>query len=106
MFCPVTFHAGSGSVPAAARNAGGPASAISVTDPSAQLARLGSAASKEMVDYWKNMFATAPEIPTKGLLTAISKSDLARDGVLARIKAPALLMTADRGQAQSVEQSR
>jgi pimeloyl-ACP methyl ester carboxylesterase len=70
-------------VPAAARNASGPASAISVTDPSAQLARLGSAASKEMVDYWKNMFATAPQIPTKGLLTAVSKSDLARDGVLA-----------------------
>jgi hypothetical protein len=28
-----------------------------------------------MVDYWENMFATAPEIPTKGLLTAVAKSD-------------------------------
>jgi 3-oxoadipate enol-lactonase len=48
-----------------------------------QRERLGSAASKEMVDYWENMFKTAPEIPTKGLL-----------------------MTADRGQLQSVEKAR
>jgi pimeloyl-ACP methyl ester carboxylesterase len=91
-------------VPAAARNAGG--SAIAVTNPSEQRARLGSAASKEMVEYWERMFAAAPEIPTKGLLTAVSKSDMAKDGVLQRIKAPTLLMTADRGQAQSVEQAR
>jgi len=71
-----------------------------------QLARLGSAASKEMVDYWENMFATAPEIPAKGLVTAVSKFDPARDGVLQRIKAPTLLMTADRGQSQSVEKAR
>ncbi len=71
-----------------------------------QLARLGSAASKEMVDYWENMFATAPEIPAKGLVTAVSKFDPARDGVLQRIKAPVLLMTADRGQSQSVEKAR
>ena len=71
-----------------------------------QGARLGSAASKEMVAYWEKMFATAPEIPTKGLLAAVAKSDLARDGVLQRIKAPTLLMTADRGQLQSVEKAR
>jgi pimeloyl-ACP methyl ester carboxylesterase len=59
-----------------------------------------------MVDYWENMFATAPEIPTKGLLTAVSKTDPERDGVLQRIKAPTLLMTADRGQLQSVEKAR
>ena len=70
-----------------------------------QRARLGSAASKEMVDYWENMFAAAPEIPTKGLLAAVAKSDPARDGVLRRIKAPTLLMTADRGQLQSVEKA-
>ena len=87
-------------------NASGPASAISVLNPKEQRARLGSAASKEMVDYWENMFATAPEIPTKGLLTAVYKSDLVKDGVLQRIKAPTLLMTADRGQAQSVEKAR
>jgi len=61
-----------------------------ISEPSfaPQSARLGSAASKEMVDYWANMFATAPEIPAKGLLTAVSKSDPARDGLLQRIKAP------------------
>jgi 3-oxoadipate enol-lactonase len=72
----------------------------------AQLARLGSAAPKEMVAYWENMFTTAPEIPTKGLLTAVYKSDPVKDGVLQRIKAPTLLMTADRGQSQSVEKAR
>jgi pimeloyl-ACP methyl ester carboxylesterase len=79
-----------------------------ISEPSfaPQSARLGSAASKEMVDYWANMFATAPEIPAKGLLTAVSKSDLERDSVLQRIKAPTLLMTADRGQPQSVEKAR
>jgi 3-oxoadipate enol-lactonase len=79
------------------------ASAISFAP---QRARLGSAASKEMVDYWENMFATAPEIPSKGLVAAVSRSDPARDGVLQRIKAPTLLMTADRGQLQSVEKAR
>jgi pimeloyl-ACP methyl ester carboxylesterase len=40
------------------------------------------------------------------VLTAVSKSDPARDGLLQRIKAPTLLMTADRGQSQSVEKAR
>src|ERR1700686_4805236 len=85
-------------VPSVGANASGSASVISVTNPREQLARLGSAASKEMEDYWENMFATAPEIPTKGLLTAVYKSHLVKGGVLQRIKAPTLLMTADRGQ--------
>jgi len=87
----------------AVTNASVPASPTSFAP---QRARLGSAASKEMVDYWENMFATAPEIPTKGLLAAVAKSDPARDGALQRIKAPTLLMTADRGQLQSVEKAR
>ena len=86
--------------------AGSPASAppsvISSASPSQQRDRLGSAASKEMVEYWQNMFTTAAEIPTKGLLTAVSKDDL-KDGVLQRIKAPTLVMTADRSKLQSVE---
>jgi 3-oxoadipate enol-lactonase len=90
-------------VPSAVTNARASASAASFAP---QRSRLGSTASKEMVDYWENMFATAPQIPTKGLLTAVSKSNPTKDGVLARIKAPTLLMTADRGQAQSVEQAR
>jgi pimeloyl-ACP methyl ester carboxylesterase len=84
-----------------------PPSVRSFANPSQipQLDRLGSAASKEMFDYWDSMFKTAPEIPTKGLRTAVSK-DLAKDGVLARIKAPTLVMTADRSKMQSVEETR
>src|SRR6266550_2641436 len=78
----------------------------SATSLGAQNVRLGSSVSKEMVDYWENMYATTPEAATKGLVTAATKSDLAKDGVLHRIKAPTLLMTADRGQLQSVEKAR
>jgi 3-oxoadipate enol-lactonase len=90
-------------VPSPVTNARGSASGTSFAP---QRERLGSAASKEMVDYWENMFKTAPEIPTKGLLAAVVKSDPAKDGILQRIKAPTLLMTADRGQLQSVEKAR
>jgi pimeloyl-ACP methyl ester carboxylesterase len=89
--------------------ASGPASVpptvLSFADPAQipQVDRLGSVASKEMVDYWENMFKTAPEIPTRGLRTAVT--DLAKDGVLQRIKAPTLVMTADRSKLQSVEQA-
>jgi pimeloyl-ACP methyl ester carboxylesterase len=84
-----------------------PPTVLSGTNPAQipQLDRLGSAAPKEMVDYWDNMFATAPDIPTKGLRTAVSK-DLQKDGVLARIKAPTLVLTADRSKMQSVETTR
>ena len=74
--------------------------------PNEQHARLGSAASKEMVEYWEKMFSTASEVTSKGLLTAVYGADFTKDGVLTRIKAPTLLMTADRGQAQSVEKAR
>ena len=67
---------------------------------------MGSAASKEMIEYWNNMFATAPEEGTKGLRKALSKFDLARDGILQRITAPTLVITADRSALQSVEKVR
>jgi len=88
--------------------ASGPASVIKVSNPSSipQRDRLGSAASKEMVEYWNTMFATAPEEGAKGLRTALSKFDLARDGVLQRIAAPTLVITADRSALQSVEKVR
>jgi pimeloyl-ACP methyl ester carboxylesterase len=88
--------------------ASGPASVIVVSNPSKipQRDRLGSAASKEMVEYWNNMFATAPEEGAKGLRTALSKFDLARDGVLQRITAPTLVITADKSALQSVEKVR
>jgi len=86
----------------------GPASVISISNPSSipQRDRLGSAASKEMIEYWNNMFVTAPEEGTKGLRKALSKFDLARDGVLQRIRAPTLVITADRSALQSVEKVR
>jgi 3-oxoadipate enol-lactonase len=86
----------------------GPASVISISNPSSipQRDRLGSAASKEMIEYWNNTFATAPEEGTKGLRKALSKFDLARDGVLQRIAAPTLVITADRSALQSVEKVR
>ena len=52
------------------------------------------------------MFATASEITSKGLVTSVYGADFMKDGDLQRIKAPTLLMTADRGQAQSVEKAR
>ena len=88
--------------------ASGPASVIQIANPSPipQRDRLGSHASKEMVEYWNTMFATAPEAGKNGLQTALSKFDLARDGVLQRIRAPALVITADRSALQSVEKVR
>jgi pimeloyl-ACP methyl ester carboxylesterase len=88
--------------------ASGPASVIKVTNPSPipQHDRLGTAASKEMIEYWNSMFATAPEEGKNGLHTALSKFDLERDGVLQRIKAPSLIITADKSALQSVEKVR
>ena len=88
--------------------ASGPASVIQIANPSPipQRDRLGSRASKEMVDYWNAMFAGAPGEGVDGLHEALSKFDLARDGVLQRIKAPALIITADRSALQSVEKVR
>jgi 3-oxoadipate enol-lactonase len=86
----------------------GPASVISISNPSSipQRDRLGSAASKEMIEYWNNLFATAPEEGTKGLRKALSKFDLVRDGILQRITAPTMVITADRSALQSVEKVR
>ncbi len=88
--------------------ASGPASVIQISNPSpiSQRDRLGSHASKEMIDYWNTMFANAPEAGKKGLDLVLSKFDLARDGVLQRIRAPALIITADKSALQSVEKVR
>jgi 3-oxoadipate enol-lactonase len=86
----------------------GPASVISISNPSSipQRDRLGSAAPKDMIEYWSKMFGTAPEEGTKGLRKALSKFDLARDGILQRITAPTIVITADRSALQSVEKVR
>jgi pimeloyl-ACP methyl ester carboxylesterase len=86
----------------------GPASVISITNPSPvpQKDRLGSSASAEMIDYWNAMEANAPQAGTQGLNAAQSNFDLERDGVLQRIGAPSLIITADRSALQSVEKVR
>ena len=86
----------------------GPASVISITNPSPvpQQDRLGSAASAEMVEYWNAMEKSAPAAGTQGLNAALSSFDLERDGVLQRIAAPSLIITSDRSALQSVEKVR
>jgi len=86
----------------------GPASVIQISNPSPipQRDRLGTGVSKEMIEYWNMLFSTAPEEGAAGLRTALSKFDLVRDGVLQRIKAPSLVITADRSALQSVEKVR
>lgn len=71
-----------------------------------QRTRLGSHAPMEMVEYWDHMFATAPVDGITILRTALANFDLAKQGVLQRIKAPTLIMTSDRGGLQSVEKAR
>jgi pimeloyl-ACP methyl ester carboxylesterase len=86
----------------------GPASVISITNPSPvpQRDRLGSAAPAEMIEYWNAMERDAPQAGTRGLNAALSSFDLERDGVLQRIAAPSLVITADRSALQSVEKVR
>ena len=86
----------------------GPASVIEITNPSPvpQKDRLGSSASAEMIEYWTKMEKNAPPAGTQGLNAALSSFDLERDGVLQRIKAPSLVITADRSALQSVEKVR
>jgi pimeloyl-ACP methyl ester carboxylesterase len=86
----------------------GPASVISITNPSPipQKDRLGSSASPEMIEYWNVMEQNAPQAGTQGLNAALSDFDLGRGGVLQRIRAPSLIITADRSALQSVEKVR
>jgi pimeloyl-ACP methyl ester carboxylesterase len=59
-----------------------------------------------MIEYWTTMEKNAPAAGTQGLNAALSTFDLERDGVLQRIKAPSLIITADRSALQSVEKVR
>ena len=87
---------------------GGPASTIMIADPSPipQRDRLGSNAPKEMVAYWNTLFSMGDREGVKGLNKALASFDLAREGVLQRITAPALVITADRSKMHSVEKAR
>src|SRR6476659_1937342 len=77
---------------------GGPAKPLAITNPSPipQRDRLGSNAPREMVDYWNTLFSRPDREGVKGLGEAMSKFDLVKEGVLQRISAPALVITADR----------
>jgi pimeloyl-ACP methyl ester carboxylesterase len=87
---------------------GGPASPLMIDDPSPvpQRDRLGSNASKEMVAYWNTLFGKPDREGVRGLNKALSNFDLAKEGVLERIAAPTLVITADRSKMHSVEKAR
>jgi 3-oxoadipate enol-lactonase len=87
---------------------GGPASPLMIADPSPipQRDRLGSNAPKEMVAYWNSLFSRGDREGVKGLNRALSNFDLAKEGVLQRITAPTLVITADRSKMHSVEKAR
>jgi pimeloyl-ACP methyl ester carboxylesterase len=81
---------------------GGPAASFAIANPSPipQRDRLGSNASQEMIAYWNTLFSR-PNQGTKGLNQAMSNFDLAKEGVLQRIGAPTLVITADRTKMHS-----
>jgi 3-oxoadipate enol-lactonase len=87
---------------------GGPASPLAIADPSPipQRDRLGSNASKEMIAYWNTLFTRPDREGVKGLSQSLSNFDLAKEGVLQRITAPTLVITADRSKMHSIEKAR
>ena len=87
---------------------GGPASPLEIANPSPvpQRDRLGSSVPREMVEYWNTLFNRPDREGVKGLSQALSNFDLASEGVLQRIKAPTLVITADRSKMNSVEKAR
>jgi pimeloyl-ACP methyl ester carboxylesterase len=87
---------------------GGPASPLAIADPSPipQRDRLGSSVSKEMIAYWNTLFSEGDREGVKGLSQSLSNFDLAKEGVLRRITAPTLVITADRSKMNSVEKAR
>ena len=87
---------------------GGPLATFKVADPSPipQRDRLGSNASKEMIAYWNTLFREGDREGVKGLNKSLSNYDFAKEGVLQRITAPTLVITADRSKMHSVEKAR
>jgi pimeloyl-ACP methyl ester carboxylesterase len=88
--------------------AGGPAKPLAIANPSPipQRDRLGSHASPEMIAYWNGLFAHPDREGVKGLSRSLSNFDFAKEGVLQRIKAPTLVITADRTKMHTVEEAR
>jgi 3-oxoadipate enol-lactonase len=74
---------------------------FSAPSSSAQQRRLGTAASKELVDYWNTLMgSTKPQ--TKAGMAKVEEA-LNMETVLPRIAAPTLVITTDRSALQSVE---
>ena len=81
----------------------GPVSSLTGTVSTAQGARLGPRASKEMVAYWTSLFERPDyKLGGEGLKKAVSNFDFAKEGVLQRITAPTLLIN----RAQAGENTR
>jgi 3-oxoadipate enol-lactonase len=82
--------------------ASGPFSSVDPsTENNSQKVRLGSAASKEEIEYFDKLKdATIPET-RRGVRAALSSFNL--DSLLPRIAAPTLIITSDRSALQSVE---
>ena len=88
---------------------GAPAASFKIENPSPipQRDRLGSHASKEMVDYWNHLLQTAKSRPeSQAFGNPNANFDLGKEGVLQRIAAPTLVLTADQSKVQSVEKVR
>src|SRR6266850_912669 len=87
---------------------GGPAASFAIANPSPipQRDRLGSDASREMIAYWNSLFNRPDREGVKGLNKSMSNFDLAKEGVMQRITAPTLVITADRTKMHSVEKAR
>ena len=68
---------------------------------SAQQRRLGSSASKELVEYWDTMMSSTKPQTRAGI--AKVEAALNMESVLPRIAAPTLVITTDRSALQSVE---
>ena len=79
------------------------ASGIAFSAPSstAQQRRLGSSASKELVEYWNTLMGSTKP-PTKAGMAKLEEG-LNMESVLPRISAPTLVITSDRSPLQSVE---
>ena len=86
---------------------GGPVVPVNIENPSPipQRDRLGTRAPKELVDYWNQIFSTTNHDGVAGLNKAMSNFDLAKEGVLQRIMAPALVITGDQSKMHSVEKA-
>jgi 3-oxoadipate enol-lactonase len=87
---------------------GGPLATFKVADPSPipQRDRLGSNVAQEMIAYWNTLFNRGDREGVKGLNKSLSNFDFAKEGVLQRITAPTLVITADRTKMHSVEKAR